>query len=91
MERVHLDLSITGKVQGVWYRKTAVQQAHDLGLAGYAMNLPDGSVRIEVEGEPTAVERFVAWCHHGPPLARVHSVHRVEGPVAGYVSFETRR
>ncbi|QQR86295.1 MAG: acylphosphatase [Flavobacteriales bacterium] len=91
MERIHLDLSITGKVQGVWYRKTAVQEASVLGLTGYAMNLPDGSVRIEVEGEPAAVERFIAWCHHGPPLARVHSVHRVEGPVVGYTSFETKR
>jgi len=41
MEQLHLDLSITGKVQGVWYRKSAVAKAIELGLKGYAQNLPD--------------------------------------------------
>ena len=91
MSHVHLDLTIKGKVQGVWYRKTAVEQAHALGLTGYAMNHPDGTVRIEVEGPPEAVETFVAWCHKGPPLAKVTAVEREPGPLVGFTGFETRR
>jgi acylphosphatase len=90
MERLHLDLSITGKVQGVWYRKTAVEKARQLGLKGYAMNMPDGSVRIEVEGEADVLGQFVDWCSTGPPLARVERVDRKTGPLVGFTTFETR-
>ncbi|MFZ1685836.1 MAG: acylphosphatase [Flavobacteriales bacterium] len=91
MERLHLDLSITGHVQGVWYRKTAVEQAITLGLKGYAKNLPDGSVHIEAEGSQEALDAFISWCRNGPPLARVARVTSAVGKWVGYIAFETRR
>lgn len=90
MERLHLDLSITGLVQGVWYRKTAVEQATALGLKGYAKNLPDGSVHIEAEGSQEALDAFISWCRNGPPLARVDQVTSADGKWVGYTTFETR-
>lgn len=91
MDRLHLDLSITGEVQGVWYRKTAVERAVALGLKGYAKNLPDGSVRIEAEGSQQALDAFISWCRGGPPLARVQQVSSAIGKWVGYTTFETRR
>ena len=91
MEVLHYDIDVTGHVQGVWYRKTAVEQAMHLGLTGYAMNLPDGSVHLEAEGPREALDRFVAWCRVGPPRARVADVHVQEGALAGFPTFETRR
>lgn len=91
MERVHFDLRITGKVQGVWYRKSAVEVALQIGIAGFAMNLPDGSVRIEAEGPREALERFVEWCRTGPPRAVVEHVYLTDGPLVEHMGFETRR
>ncbi|MBS1582280.1 MAG: acylphosphatase [Bacteroidetes bacterium] len=90
MERLHFDIRVTGKVQGVWYRKSAVQEAWQLGITGYAMNLDDGSVRIEAEGTREALDRFVAWCRVGPPRAKIADVQVNEGPLTGFPVFETR-
>jgi hypothetical protein len=35
---------VTGKVQGVWYRRATQEQALLRGVTGYAKNLPDGRV-----------------------------------------------
>ena len=43
-------LSITGRVQGVWYRGWTVDQAKALGLAGWVRNFTDGSVEALVNG-----------------------------------------
>ena len=91
MEAIHLDLRISGTVQGVWYRKSAVEEARRMGISGFAMNLADGTVRIEAEGTREALDRFIAWCRMGPPRAGVDSVQVTEGPMIGYAVFETRR
>jgi acylphosphatase len=89
-ESVHFDIHVTGKVQGVWFRKSAVQQAWQSGITGYAMNRDDGSVFLEAEGPREALETFVAWCRIGPPKAHVENVEVTEGPVQGHTVFETR-
>lgn len=89
MERFHIDLKITGKVQGVWYRKSAAQEALRLGIDGSATNLPDGSVRIEAEGPSEALELFVEWCRTGPPRAIVEHVDVSEGVMCEHSGFAT--
>lgn len=63
-----------GRVQGVGYRDAAVQAAYVNGVAGWVRNRADGTVEAFAQGEPAAVDRFIAWCRHGPPLARVTDV-----------------
>src|SRR5204863_2181445 len=53
---VHRRLLITGHVQGVWYRKSALVKGKELGLAGTARNLPSGAVEVHVEGDRDVVE-----------------------------------
>jgi acylphosphatase len=65
---------VSGRVQGVWYRDTARQEADRLGVAGCAVNQPDGTVLLEAEGDEPAVEAFLAWAAEGPPRARVDAV-----------------
>ncbi len=73
MHQAHL--KITGIVQGVNFRFTAREMAKSLGLAGFAKNLPDGSVEILVQGDEAAISSFINWCHQGPPTAKVEKVH----------------
>ncbi len=65
---------VTGRVQGVFYRASARQQAVELGITGHARNLPDGSVEVLACGEAQAVQRLGEWLWEGPPSARVSGV-----------------
>lgn len=71
---VRAHLSVSGRVQGVWYRGSMQDEAERLGLAGWARNRPDGTVEAEVEGAPEAVEALIAWARRGPSGARVEHV-----------------
>lgn len=68
------DLLISGRVQGVFYRASAQQEAMRLGLVGEVRNLPDGQVEAIVEGPKERVEEFIDWCRQGPPSADVENV-----------------
>ncbi len=87
----HIKLTITGKVQGVWYRGSAERKARELGLCGFVKNQPNGSVFAEVEGPEKALEAFTKWCWQGPPLAEVKNVGIEEGELRGYPNFEVQR
>ena len=67
-------LRITGKVQGVWYRASAKDQALSLGLKGKVWNEPDGAVGVLVQGDDDQIKRFIEWCKEGPMLAEVNEV-----------------
>lgn len=86
----HINIQLTGRVQGVWFRAYARQQAEALGINGFVRNLPDGSVYAECEGDETQLQAMLQWCQQGPPLARVDNITISEGPVNGFHHFEIR-
>ena len=65
---------IEGRVQGVFFRAYARDQAAQFKLTGWVKNLPDGRVEAVVEGSCEQVEVFVNWCHTGPVNAKVTGV-----------------
>ena len=65
---------VSGRVQGVSYRASTVDEARRLGLAGWVRNKADGTVELEAEGAPDQVAALLAWCRSGPPAARVDDV-----------------
>jgi acylphosphatase len=65
---------VSGLVQGVFFRASTRQQANELGISGYARNLPDGRVEVLIVGQMQAAERLIEWMKHGPPAARVNEV-----------------
>ncbi len=81
LARVHL--LVTGLVQGVAFRQSAVFEAERLGIDGWVKNLPDGRVEAEAEGDRSKVEVFARWCEHGPPGAAVEWVDTTWGPASG--------
>jgi acylphosphatase len=65
---------VTGRVQGVSYRATTVDEARRLGVTGWVRNRTDGSVELEAEGPPELIGKLLTWCEQGPAMARVSHV-----------------
>jgi acylphosphatase len=65
---------VRGRVQGVGFRFGTVAIGRELGLAGYARNLEDGSVEVVAGGAESGLRRLLAFLHDGPPSARVEAV-----------------
>lgn len=70
---------VSGRVQGVGFRAATRARALELGLAGSAVNLADGSVAVEAVGAPEALDALQRWLRRGPPLARVAEVRCLPG------------
>jgi acylphosphatase len=82
---------VSGKVQSVFYRASAREQAAHLGLNGYAKNLADGCVEVLAVGDADALQTLEQWLQRGPALAQVDGVRRenaalefVEDNVTGF-------
>jgi acylphosphatase len=65
---------ISGRVQGVFYRAKTRDQAVARGLTGWVRNLPDGRVAALFEGDREKIESMLAWCREGPSYAAVDEV-----------------
>jgi acylphosphatase len=83
---------VSGRVQGVAYRASAVDAAVKEGVVGWVRNLPTGDVDGLVQGEATAVDGFLAWAARGPASARVDRFTTLDEEVADDLTrFEIRR
>jgi acylphosphatase len=69
---------VRGRVQGVGYRAFVLREARRLGLAGYARNLPDGSVEVVAAGDALQLDVLAEQLRAGPPLARVDDIERTD-------------
>jgi len=86
-----LHLIVTGRVQGVFFRRATADQARALGLTGLARNCADGSVEIVAEGKRQSLEMLLKWVGHGPPHARVDKVRPVWTDFRGeFAEFRVR-
>ncbi len=83
-------MRIHGRVQGVFFRSSVRKQARRLGLKGFVRNEPDGTVRVEAEGDGGAIKGLADWCREGPPLARVKKIEARPGEIEGYENFEVK-
>jgi len=84
----HLNLVISGKVQGVSYRATTKAVADQLGIKGIIRNLEDKTVYIEAEGSPYSLDSFLEWCREGPDNAVVENIIQSESELKNYRNFE---
>lgn len=83
-------LLVSGRVQGVFYRQSTMQEARRLGLTGWVRNLPDGTVEAHVEGDMNKVLALIAWAQQGPPHALVEHVAVTTAEPEGHGSFDVR-
>ena len=91
LDHTHLSIRVTGMVQGVWYRKSAADQAVLSTLSGTVRNMPDGSVLIHAQGSRTDLDAFLVWCAKGPPKAQVAEVNVEELPLQEFDGFKIER
>ena len=85
MERRSID--VRGIVQGVGFRPFVYRLATRLGLGGSVRN-QTGRVVIEVEGEPSVLDRFlVELAGRPPPLARIERLSWEQQPPRGEDRF----
>lgn len=83
-------LRIYGKVQGVYFRDSAIILSIELGLAGWVRNRSDGTVEILLEGAPASVDAFIRWAGQGPVAARVDKVSVIDIGLQGSQGFSKR-
>ena len=84
----HLNVTVRGIVQGVFFRKSAQEEAYRLRIAGFIQNESDGSVYIEAEGMEEDLVEFITWCNEGPEGASVTEVKVKEGRFQDFEDFE---
>jgi acylphosphatase len=90
MTDVRVHVFVEGKVQGVWFRDSAWQEAKRLGLTGWVRNLQDGRVEAVYEGTRETVEEMLAWTNRGPERADVIRVEILDEEPKGEQAFKIR-
>jgi acylphosphatase len=89
-DRIRRRVTVTGRVQGVFFRDSLRQRANSHHVAGWATNRDDGAVEAVFEGAPDDVERLVEFAKAGPRQAEVESVEVSEEGPEGLSGFEIR-
>jgi acylphosphatase len=83
---------VTGRVQGVYFRRFTVDNAQKLGLVGFARNLQDGRVEVFAEGKAASIQRLIDFLHIGPAHANVEDVSvEWSEPAGEYTDFSIKR
>lgn len=69
-----ITIKVNGRLQNLGYRHYARLAAQDYGIVGKFLNMPDGSVYIEAQGEEQGLEDFIEYCKKGPAWARIDNI-----------------
>jgi acylphosphatase len=89
-ETVRKEVTVAGRVQGVFFRSSLQEEAERKGVSGWAENTPDGQVRAALEGPAGSVDALIEWCRSGPSAADVDSVDVRDETPKGESGFSTR-
>ncbi len=79
--------TVSGRVQGVWFRDSTRRMALDLDITGHALNLDNGNVEVLACGSGEKLRQLRNWLHEGPPLAAVAQVDEAEVPYQELADF----
>jgi len=83
---------ISGKVQGVWYRKFVSENAKKHRFKGYVKNLPDGIVEAVANIENNErLKEFIEILKEGSPYSEVKNIKYFETEEQEFNDFEIRK
>lgn len=83
----HINITVKGFVQGVFFRAFTQKEAQRLQLNGFVRNEPNGDVYIEAEGTEHQLSELVKWCKTGSPNSVVKDVKSMEGTMKHFSEF----
>ena len=86
-----ISITVSGMVQGVFYRQSTKEKALELGISGIVKNLPDGNVQIVATGTSGQLDQLVLWCKQGPSQAKVTAVNVEEVSQQEFTGFVIQR
>ena len=84
-------ITVSGKVQGVFYRQSTKEKAITLDISGSVMNKKNGDVEIIATGLKEQLDQLVSWCRQGPPKAVVENIIVKELPLESFERFIIQR
>ena len=90
-EPIRAHVFVSGRVQGVGYRYSTMDEASRLGVTGWVRNVPDGRVEAVFEGSKKVVEEIISWCQKGPRGALVKDVVVEYEQPKGLLGFKIER
>jgi acylphosphatase len=86
-----VQLIISGRVQGVYFRAFTQKQAVKHQVTGFVRNNSDGSVEVIACADSEQLAPFINRCHKGPMLASVKEVTiNKYVPAEAFTQFEIR-
>ena len=84
-----LKAKVSGKVQGVWFRKYTLDSARDLGVVGMVKNLVNRTVLVNASGKDENLRKFKELLEIGSPNSRVDKIdYSWEDSSIEYSTFE---
>ena len=84
-----LKAKVSGKVQGVWFRKYTLDSARDIGVVGMVKNLVDGTVLVNASGKDENLRKFKELLENGSPKSIVDRIdYSWEDSSIKYSTFE---
>ncbi len=87
----HINITVKGKVQGVFFRAFTQKEAQRLYVNGFVRNEPNGDVYIEAEAEEAILKEFIDWCRMGPPKSVVKEIEIKESELKTFVDFKINK
>ena len=87
----HFNITVSGKVQEVFYRQSTLEIANQLGIKGFVLNESNGNVYIEAEATEEQLSKLIERSRKGPPGAVVSEVKFSEGKIKNFQAFSIKR
>jgi acylphosphatase len=87
---IAVNVTVHGRVQGVFYRDWTVRNARELGLSGWVCNQPDGTVAALLQGDEAAVRQMIERMRSGPPRAQVERIDEARSEGEAVEGFNRR-
>ena len=87
-----IEVYISGKVQGVFFRQFTQDTARLIGVKGYVQNLPDGRVKTVAKGDHDSIQAFLSKLREGPSMASVTNIeyNHIDDGCDEYIDFKIK-
>ena len=83
-----IQLIVSGRVQGVFFRSNVKNKALELGLKGHAKNIPDGNVEVVVEGDEEKINELISFIKKSPGISKVSNIDIKHKELENFKGFE---